>query len=201
MGKAKLNIPMCTALVLLLLTMISIHLTSGLYARYVATATGEDSARVAKFDVVTKLDNKDITLDCTSNTTSGTYTLTVQNNSEVSVKYDLYVKVIPKKAVTDQGEQEIAASATDTGIHLYGTDLSIYFTETRNENKDPSAKGPVSNPGSFQFTGKTLNPKEKMVYTFEVKYNTTAITGKVDGQEFFNWDFDVTAEIQVTQVD
>ena len=30
MGKAKLNIPMCAALVLLFLTMLSIHLTSGL---------------------------------------------------------------------------------------------------------------------------------------------------------------------------
>lgn len=51
MGKAKLNIPMCAALVLMILTMISIHLTSGLYARYTTTATASDSARVAKFDV------------------------------------------------------------------------------------------------------------------------------------------------------
>ena len=36
MGKAKLNIPMCAALVLLLLTMVSIYLVSGLYARYKA---------------------------------------------------------------------------------------------------------------------------------------------------------------------
>ena len=51
MGKSKINIPMCAALVLLLLTMLSIHMTSGLYARYTTTAEASDSARVAKFDV------------------------------------------------------------------------------------------------------------------------------------------------------
>lgn len=51
MGKSKINIPMCAALVLLLLTMISIHMTSGLYARYTTTVEASDSARVAKFDV------------------------------------------------------------------------------------------------------------------------------------------------------
>ena len=51
MGKTKLNIPMCAAVVLLYLTLLSIHLTSGLFARYTTTVTASDSARVAKFDV------------------------------------------------------------------------------------------------------------------------------------------------------
>jgi len=45
--KAKLNIPMCLALILLCLTMFTTHLMSGLYARYVTKGSGEDSARVA----------------------------------------------------------------------------------------------------------------------------------------------------------
>ena len=83
MGKAKLNIPMCAALVLLFLTMLSIHLTSGLYARYTATSTASDSARVAKFDVtaeVQPVDGKE-----------GEFTLTVTNNSEVAVEYQVVV--------------------------------------------------------------------------------------------------------------
>ena len=83
MGKAKMNIPMFTALILLLLTMVTTHYTSGLYARYSSTAYGTDAARVAKFDVSFNLrDNED-----------GTYTVTVNNNSEVSVKYSVIVEM------------------------------------------------------------------------------------------------------------
>ena len=46
-NKAKLNIPICVACVLLCLTMISIHLSSGLYARYTTSASGADGSRVA----------------------------------------------------------------------------------------------------------------------------------------------------------
>lgn len=85
MGKAKINIPMTAALVLLLLTMISIHLTSGLYARYTSTAEASDSARVAKFDV-----------DCALVPVAdkeGAFTLSVTNNSEVAVKYSIEVQL------------------------------------------------------------------------------------------------------------
>ena len=90
MGKQKVNIPMCAALVLLLLTMISIHMTSGLYARYTSTATATDSARVAKFDVEAAV---------TATATNGEYTLTVNNKSEVAVKYKVIVtfnEVLPE---------------------------------------------------------------------------------------------------------
>jgi hypothetical protein len=84
-NKRKVNIPMCAALVLRLLTMISVHITSGLYARYTSTASATDSARVAKFDVscdVQPVKNSE-----------GVYTLTVTNHSEVAVKYSFTVRV------------------------------------------------------------------------------------------------------------
>ena len=83
MDKMKLNIPMFTALILLLLTMITTHMTSGLYARYVATSSGGDSARVAAFDVSSQL-----TADSEVN---GKYTLTVSSASEVAVEYKIVV--------------------------------------------------------------------------------------------------------------
>ena len=87
MGKAKVNIPICAALVLLFLTMVSIHLTSGLYARYTVTSTASDSARVAKFNVDgTK--NGEVTVSTKTNS-QGNYALTVYNHSEVSVTYSL----------------------------------------------------------------------------------------------------------------
>lgn len=48
-NRTKLNIPMCAACVLLCLTLLSIHLSAGLYAKYTTSAEGRDSARVITF--------------------------------------------------------------------------------------------------------------------------------------------------------
>lgn len=84
-NKRKVNIPMCAALVLLLLTMISVRITSGLYARYTSTASATDSVRVAKFDVSCDVQPVE--------DTEGVYTLTVTNHSEVAVEYSFTVCV------------------------------------------------------------------------------------------------------------
>ncbi len=86
--KAKMNIPMCVACVLLCLTLFSVHLTSGLYARYVAKGSGSDEARVAKFQVEASDGVADVYIDVTS-VNNGTYEFVVRNNSEVAVKYDV----------------------------------------------------------------------------------------------------------------
>ena len=56
---AKVNIPMCIASFLFCLTLISIHLTSGLYAKYISSASGNDSARVIKFGELTLTEEGD----------------------------------------------------------------------------------------------------------------------------------------------
>lgn len=50
---AKLNIPMTIAAILLCLTMISFHMTSGLYAKYLTNGSGGDFARVITFGELT----------------------------------------------------------------------------------------------------------------------------------------------------
>lgn len=90
----KLNIPMYAAGVLLVLTLLSLHVTSGLYARYVSRGSAGDEARVATFHV----------------TASGTYThsvtapeglapsqsrtakITVVNDSETDIRYSIAVE-------------------------------------------------------------------------------------------------------------
>ena len=57
--KRKLNIPMCAACILFCLTLISIHLTSGLFARYTASDRENDSARVAVMATDIRLTIKD----------------------------------------------------------------------------------------------------------------------------------------------
>ena len=54
---SKLNIPFCAGLVLLCLTLFSMHLTSGLYARYVTSDSAGDAARVIKFGNLTLSEN------------------------------------------------------------------------------------------------------------------------------------------------
>lgn len=93
MNGRKHNIPMCAALVLLLLTMITTHLTSGLYARYTTTASSHDSARVAKFKVSCVVDT------VTNNGTENEFKVTVTNQSDVAVTYTLEVVPDPENGI------------------------------------------------------------------------------------------------------
>ena len=52
-ARAKMNIPMCAACILLCLTMFSVHLSSGVVARYSTNTDGADSARVISFGNLT----------------------------------------------------------------------------------------------------------------------------------------------------
>ena len=45
----KINVPMMIAIVLFYLTLVSIYLTSGLYAKYTTSSSGQDEARVIMF--------------------------------------------------------------------------------------------------------------------------------------------------------
>ena len=56
----KINIPFCLAMFLFCLTLISIHITGGLYAKYAVSAVNNDDARVAamKFDVALSAEKK-----------------------------------------------------------------------------------------------------------------------------------------------
>ena len=123
MGKAKLNIPMFAALILLLLTMVTTHMTSGLYARYTASATASDSARVAKFDV---------TGDVTG--AGNVYYLTVNNNSEVAVEYSVVVQMHPKLSVTI-GEETKTLKDDETSVTFENDDWKL----APNANSEPIA--------------------------------------------------------------
>lgn len=52
-NKSKLNIPMALACVLLCLTLFSVYLVGGIYARYIVTGSASDNARVISFGDIT----------------------------------------------------------------------------------------------------------------------------------------------------
>lgn len=89
----KINIPLCLAGVLFWLTLISIYLTSNLFAKYTATSTGSDSARVAGFHPTATITPPDQTIEYDSNKAEYkiVYTIGVANPSEVAVKYDVVI--------------------------------------------------------------------------------------------------------------
>lgn len=55
-ARAKVNIPICLAGVLLCLTMFSLHFAGGIVARYITTTDSGDSARVIEFQQLTVAD-------------------------------------------------------------------------------------------------------------------------------------------------
>ena len=88
--KAKMNIPMCAACILLCLTLFSIYLAGGLYAKYVNYSGSGDTARVAAFSVdVVPADNTLVTISVSKGEDNGIYEFDVVNESEVAVKYDI----------------------------------------------------------------------------------------------------------------
>lgn len=99
---------MTAACVLLCLTLLSFHFTGGLYARYTTSASGDDGARVAKFNV-TDTFTETLSLSSTPGITQ-VRKIVVTNNSEVAVSYVVTVenttKNIPYKfSVNDSAPQ------------------------------------------------------------------------------------------------
>lgn len=101
MSKSNKKTPIVfyVGIVLACLTLISVYMTSGLYARYTTRATSSDSARVAKFRVTDTLTVTDSKGDEVNSFTmiedslipgeSTTYTFAVQNDSEVAVRFSV----------------------------------------------------------------------------------------------------------------
>lgn len=134
------------------LTLVSIHMTSGLYARYTTSASGQDSARVARFAVTETL--QVIKADGTTGDTfvvgdvlrpgaSTTYTFTVQNNSEVAVSLTVQNTEYP---IGNEGEisntryDELPIQVSGGAVVLQpGETRDVVFTLTWDPAKiDPS---------------------------------------------------------------
>ena len=85
-------------LVLFCLVLFSTYLTGGLYARYTTSASGSDSARVARFEITgggnwtDSTENIDLDLNFFDpNKTSASLDFTISSASEVAVEYDVVI--------------------------------------------------------------------------------------------------------------
>ncbi len=82
---------MCAVAVLLCATLFSMHFTGGLYARYTASTSGSDGARVAAFRITQEgTIFETVKAEVTPGTTQSAE-LTITNKSEVAMEYTLTV--------------------------------------------------------------------------------------------------------------
>ena len=123
-NKNKVNIPLLLAGILFCLTLISSSLTSNLIAKYSTSTTGGDSARVAKFDVITTKDIDKIELVPGDRDSSGTYKFTIKNNSEVVVKNSVIVENVPENVqVKFNNSDPVSSSGTDIAFDVGVLDI------------------------------------------------------------------------------
>lgn len=132
------SIMMRIAAALLCLVLLSTHLMSGLYAKYTSKGTGTDSARVAAFDVNVTGAAGSLAVTCTdSGTTTGSYTVTVENQSEVAVSYTLSVTVTGDGAAAVVGVFDSTTgtleAGTDSNVHTLTFSISDWSLFTKDD--------------------------------------------------------------------
>jgi len=90
--RAKLNIPLCLAAVLLCMTLVSVYLVSGLFARYTAKGTSDNAAAVAAFTPLAAFEEDTWVFEHDGSVSySFTYQLALSNPSEVDVRCGLTI--------------------------------------------------------------------------------------------------------------
>ena len=113
--------------VLLCVMLMSTHLTGNLYARYSATATGSDSARVARFSITNTLttptQNTAVSLNFYDpEKLKDTITFEVSSSSEVAVEYDVVV------TLPDGPDYSWLSIALDNKTPITETSITNVFT-------------------------------------------------------------------------
>ena len=96
-SKRKPPISIIAASVLLCLVLVSVHITSGMFARYIVSADNPDNdSRAAAFHVSAQAPTEapvTIVADGTDTNGRATYTVRVKNDGETAVKYDAVVSL------------------------------------------------------------------------------------------------------------
>lgn len=123
------------ALILLCMTLFSTSMLSGLYAKYTAKNNGEDSARVAKFNVEAAGLSGDITVDASQGDLDGSYQFSVENKSEVAVYYDLLITFTEEVSFCN------VALANPAGTDVLGIKDGNTITFSKIGSLAPGAKG------------------------------------------------------------
>ena len=121
------NPVMRVAFVLLCLLIISTYMMAGLLAKYKSSGSSGDEARVAKFDVNITGNATDTRISCTPDPDTGSYTLTVENQSEVAVHYEL--SLVFTSGNSNGVNYEFTPASGDLAVGAVGTSTLTFFVD------------------------------------------------------------------------
>ena len=126
----KTRVPLPVWLCYLLIA--ALVFSGGSMARYTSTASGTATARVARFDMATAVaDGQSASLELQAGEagSTGAYSFTVTNNSEVLVKYNVIVKNVPANVCAVLNGTTLTANGTDDLV-FDAKELAMGSTDT-----------------------------------------------------------------------
>jgi len=152
-NKAPVNWVLRAAGVLLCLVLASTYLVCGMFARYTTSASGSDSARVAKFSISgTAIQSADITADLSPGEEK-TCEMEINNDSEVAVEFEVSIKNLTNNLPLD---------------------FSVRLQE------DGGGEDDLDEVHSFVFTDQ-MNPGEKTIYKLYILWPGDASSPQYSG--------------------
>ena len=147
----RVNKPMLFATILLCLCIVSVYFMNGLYARYYTQVSGDDSARVAKFEIGANGTLTDAFAVEISPSSPATKEIQVVNGSEVSVAYTITAQILqsfPLQLAWDDGSTGETVTITNT--------ISAGDSEPKNH--------------TLKVTWPTDDDKNNYLYSYELDY-------------------------------
>ncbi len=115
----RVNKPMLFAAILLCLCIVSVYFMNGLYARYYTQVSGDDSARVAKFEIGENKEaenslTESFAIQLTPGTTNAEKVIQIVSGSEVTMSYTITAKSLQHLPLQFSWDDQQAASETGT---------------------------------------------------------------------------------------
>ena len=137
MKKSNNNMPIVfyVGLLLVCLTFFSVHMSSGLYARYASAASGSSSARVAKLDVSHLVVTQDASIALNffdPDQFSASVEFQVMSDSEVTMRYDVIVTL----PVGDYSWMSVVLDNGATVGNVEGNEITFTSVYTFSPNDD-----------------------------------------------------------------
>ena len=178
------NKTMKMILITLLIAMIALVLVSGTYAKYTSSASGSDTARVAKwsfnvggtdivaentftfdlFKTIKDTDGKDETDVVSANAdrviapgTRGSFDLVLENKSETSAKYGITYTVTNTESIPVQ----FSVNGTDWKDNIEELNISASDTKTKLEANDGTATITIQWKWDYENTKENATTEEK----------------------------------------
>lgn len=184
--KTKMNIPMCLAAILLCLTLISIHLTSGLYAKYISSASGNDSARVIKFGELTLTEEGDFYEGNKLMIIPGvalTKKATVSFSGSESATY-VFVEITPSKwSTTDNktfslmsnGKTAMQWNVAEGWLFLKSDDGTYIYYRELTPNKELIATDIIAENGKIAVSNQITKSEIQVMTGISIKLRATVV--------------------------